>query len=292
MPLPPLAAIRVFEAAARHANFTKAAEELGMTQAAVSYQIKLLEDLLGMPVFLRQNRRVTLTRAGRQLAGPTTEAFDLLRTAYAAPDDDMTLTISTLVTLASNWLAPRIGRFQMTHPKIAVRMSTEAHSVDFRSEEFDVAIRYGDGQWPGLRAHEVIPVAFTPMVSPALMAEYGPLEGPKDLMRLPFIDPEDPNIAIWLEDAGIGIRPAKADAKIMIGAQTGEAAAAVAGHGVAFLNPAFFRTELDTGRLIQPFDQISRDGKSYWLVYPENRRRNPKIVAFRKWLLAEAAADA
>ncbi len=262
-----------------------------MTQAAISYQIKLLEDVLGTPVFLRQNRRVTLTRAGRRLAGPTTEAFDLLRDAYTAPDDDMTLTISTLVTLASNWLAPRIGRFQMSHPRIAVRMSTEAHSVDFKSEEFDVAIRYGDGQWPGLRAHEVMPVAFTPMISPTLLEQYGPLCSPADLMRLPFIDPADRNIAYWLDEAGISDRPAKANAQIMIGAQTGEAAAAIAGHGVAFLNPAFFRTELETGRLIQPFDQVSTDGKSYWLVYPESRRHNLKIVAFRKWVLAEAAAD-
>ncbi len=262
-----------------------------MTQAAISYQIKLLEDVLGTPVFLRQNRRVTLTHAGRRLAGPTTEAFDLLRDAYTAPDDDMTLTISTLVTLASNWLAPRIGRFQMSHPRIAVRMSTEAHSVDFKSEEFDVAIRYGDGQWPGLRAHEVMPVAFTPMISPTLLEQYGPLHDPAELMRLPFIDPADRNIAYWLDEAGISDRPAKANAQIMIGAQTGEAAAAIAGHGVAFLNPAFFRTELETRRLIQPFDQVSTDGKSYWLVYPESRRHNLKIVAFRKWVLAEAAAD-
>lgn len=233
MSLPPLAAIRVFEAAARHANFTNAAAELGMTQAAVSYQIRLLEDVLGTPLFLRHNRRVSLTDTGQRLAGPTTEAFDLLRDAYAAPEGDITLSISTLVTLASNWLAPRIGHFQMQHPHIAVRMSTEAHNVNFKAEAFDVAIRYGDGNWPDLRAHLILPTAFTPMISPVLLDQHGPVRTPRDLLRLPFIDPTDPNIPIWLDDAGVSDRPTARHAQVLIGAQTGEAAAATAGQGVA-----------------------------------------------------------
>jgi LysR family glycine cleavage system transcriptional activator len=261
-----------------------------MTQAAVSYQVKLLEDVLGSALFLRHNRRVSLTETGQRLAAPTTEAFDLLRDAYSAPDSSMTLSISTLVTVASNWLAPRIGHFQMQHPNIAVRMSTEAHSINFKSEAIDLAIRYGDGNWPDLRAHLLMPTAFTPVVSPALLERYGVLETPADLLALPFIDPTDPNLSIWLDEAGISERPKIKNAKVMIGAQTGEAAAAIAGRGIALLNPAFFQVELETGRLVQPFPQVSTNGNGYWLAYPESRRNSPKIAAFRKWVLVEAKA--
>ena len=152
--LPPLAAIRAFEAAARTLNFTKAAEELGMTQAAVSYQIKLLEERLGELLFLRRPRKLVLTEAGDRLAPRTSEAFDILREAYGrfAKDGPATLTISTTHTFASHWLAPRLGTFQLRYPQIAARLETSERIVDFASEEVDVGIRSGLGGWPGLRA--------------------------------------------------------------------------------------------------------------------------------------------
>ncbi|HET8613002.1 MAG TPA: LysR family transcriptional regulator, partial [Sphingomonas sp.] len=141
--LPPLAAVRVFEAAARHENFTAAAAELGMTQAAVSYQIKLLEERLGVPLFVRDKRRVALTDAGRRAAAPVGRAFDTIDAAFARlrAEDEMMLTVSTSLTFANTWLAWRLGGFQMAHPDMAVRLSVSDALADFVTDDVDVAIR-------------------------------------------------------------------------------------------------------------------------------------------------------
>src|SRR5689334_20848898 len=153
--LPPLAAVRVFEATARHLSFTRAAAELGMTQAAVSYQIKLLEERIGVPLFLRRPRQVALTEAGQRFAPQVTEAFALLADAYAAVRGiaEGTLVISTIQTFASNWLARHLGSFHLLHPSLAVRLETQSRMVDFAREEIDVGIRSGGGKWPGLVVH-------------------------------------------------------------------------------------------------------------------------------------------
>lgn len=141
--LPPLAALRVFDSVARQMSFTAAARELGMTQAGVSHHIRLLEDRLGSPLFLRKPGGIELTSFGARVADPTREAFDLLRAAYAPAREADRLAISTLATLAGNWLSQRLGRFQMDHPGIALRLDTSDHPVDFAREDIDVAIRMG-----------------------------------------------------------------------------------------------------------------------------------------------------
>src|ERR1700712_475959 len=163
--LPPLAAVRVFEAAARHENFTSAAAELGMTQAAVSYQVKLLEERLGPPLFRREKRRVVLTDAGRRAGPSITRAFDAIDSAFGAirAEDEAVLTISTSNTFANTWLAWRLGSFQMAHPDMAVRLLTSDAISDFASDDVDVAIRSGLGGWDGLVADEILPIDFTPM---------------------------------------------------------------------------------------------------------------------------------
>ena len=168
--LPPLAAIRAFEAAARNASFTRAAEELGMTQAAVSYQIKVLEERVGVPLFLRRPRQVALTEAGQRLAPAVAEAFALLSEAYVSvrAGAEGMLVISTVQTFGSNWLARHLGSFQIAHPSIAVRLDTKSHMVDFSREEIDVGIRSGGGKWQGLAVHMLFRVDFTPMLSPQL----------------------------------------------------------------------------------------------------------------------------
>src|SRR5699024_7332062 len=140
-------AIRVFESAARHLSFTAAAAELGMTQAGVSYQVRVLEDRLGATLFLRRPKGLELTATGRRLARPTRDAFDLLRGAYRPARALDTLSISTLATFAGNWLSERLGRFQIDHPGLAMRLDSSDHLVDFAREDIDVAIRYGAGQW-------------------------------------------------------------------------------------------------------------------------------------------------
>ena len=171
--LPPLSAIRAFEAAARHGSFTKAAEELGMTQAAVSYQVKLLEDRVGAPLFLRQARKVVLSEAGKRLAPSVSEAFQRLEAGFAAMREtsDGVLSVTAVHTFATNWLVPRMGAFQVAHPEIAVRLEVSARTVDFGREDFDVGIRGGKGSWPGVKAHELFPMRFTPLCSPDLLVE-------------------------------------------------------------------------------------------------------------------------
>jgi LysR family glycine cleavage system transcriptional activator len=289
--LPPLAAIRVFESAARHLSFTKAAEELGMTQAAVSYQIKVLEDRIGVPLFLRRPRQVVLTEAGQRFAPQVSQAFALIGEAYAALRNaaDGTLVISTLQTFASNWLARRLGSFQMKNPSLAVRLHTDGRMVDFSREEVDIGIRSGGGNWPGLVRHLLFRAEFTPMLSPGLLESIGGANEPADLLRLPILDPRDPWWEAWFTAAGVRDTGLSQRTGTSMGSQASEANAAIAGQGVAILTPAFVATELAEGRLIQPFDLVSDDGHSYWLVYPEARRNVPKIRAFRDWLLAEVA---
>ena len=286
--LPPLSAIRAFEAAARHCSFTKAAAELGMTQAAVSYQIKVLEDRIGAPLFLRRPRQISLTETGRQLAPSVSEAFELLSAAYqtAKHGAQGTLVINSVQTFAAQWLALHMGSFQIAHPALAVRLQTSTTLVDFGRDDVDVVIRAGMGNWPGLISHLLMPAAFTPMISPALAASIGGITEPADLMRLPIIDPSDPWWPKWLQAAGVSSDWLPKHPQSQLCAQTFEASAAMAGRGVALLTPAFYRPEIESGRLMQPFDIVCDDGHGYWLAYPEARRNSPKIRVFRDWILA------
>ncbi|MDG4894504.1 MULTISPECIES: transcriptional regulator GcvA [unclassified Mesorhizobium] len=290
-PLPPLQAIRVFEAVARHLSFTKAAQELGMTQAAASYQIKVLEERVGAPLFLRRPKQIELTEPGQRLAPAVSEAFSILGQAYAAARGgaDGLLCVTTVLTFASNWLAQHLGSFQLAHPALAVRLDTSARLTDFAREDVDLAIRSGAGKWPGLEAHKLLDADFTPMLSPKLAASIGGVKEPADLLRLPILDPGDIWWSQWFEAAGVtGHDLAKRPGSSM-GAQAYEANAAMAGHGVAILTRALFKNEIADGRLIQPFDLVGDDGHAYWLVYPTARRNVPKIRAFRDWILAEIA---
>lgn len=290
-PLPPLQAIRVFEAVARHLSFTKAAQELGMTQAAASYQIKLLEERIGAPLFLRRPKQIELTGPGQRLAPAVSEAFSILGQAYAAARGgaDGLLCVTTVLTFASNWLAQHLGAFQIAHPALAVRLDTSSRLTDFAREDVDIAIRSGGGKWPGLEAHKLLDADFTPMLSPKLAASIGGVKEPADLLRLPILDPGDVWWSQWFEAAGVtGHDLAKRPGSSM-GAQAYEANAAMAGHGVAILTRALFKNEIADGRLIQPFDLVGDDGHAYWLVYPTARRNVPKIRAFRDWILAEIA---
>ncbi|WP_134724850.1 LysR substrate-binding domain-containing protein [Paracoccus luteus] len=288
--LPPLAAVRVFESAARHLSFTAAAAELGMTQAGVSYQIRLLEERLGGALFLRRPR-LALTDQGARLAAPTQAAFAQLRDAWHQTPAQETLSITTLPTFATNWLSQRLGLFQLHNPGLAVRLDSSERIVDFAREDFDVAIRYGGGDWPGLESHHLFDITLTPMLSPALLAQHGPLARPADIVPLPWLDPTDPCWAQWLAAAGVAHAPCPPRPGLTLGTQIHEARAAMAGTGVAMLTPRFFRTELATGALVQPFDIVARNGKAYWLAYPPARRNRPVIRRLRRFLAEQVAAD-
>ncbi|WP_420471617.1 MULTISPECIES: LysR substrate-binding domain-containing protein [unclassified Brevundimonas] len=286
----PLASIRVFEAAARLRSFTRAAEELGMTQAAVSWQIKALEGRLGQSLFRRLPREVQPTEAGERLSSAATESITLLRRAISdlTEADEHILSITTLATLASQWLAPHLGAFQLSNPGLAVRLDTNPALLDLSREGFDVGIRSGHGEWPGLESQLFMPSIFTPLCSPA-MAERLNLKAPCDLLEAPRIGMEK-EWAEWFAVAGLseGRRPA---IRLTADYQVLEVAAALGDQGVALGSPILFARELRAGLLVRPFRQTVSFHTGYYLVWPEGRRRSPKIRRFREWLVSVADAD-
>jgi len=287
----PLSAVRVFEAAARLKSFTRAAEELGISQAAVSWQVKALERRLDQTLFLRLPREVVLTPPGERLSRAATEAVNLLRAAVADLTEagEGVLSITTLQTVAMQWLAPRIGAFQVAHPKLAVRLESSAGLADLMRENIDVAVRSGDGDWPGLETHFLFPSIQTPLCTAEMRERLGGLGRPEDLLDAPRIGIAEEWTA-WFRAAGVAMpEAAHAEPRLAADTQTLEVASAMSGQGVALGSPIFFATDIAAGRLVRPFEVVMRLGGGFWLAYPEDRRRSPKIAAFRDWILAEAA---
>jgi LysR family glycine cleavage system transcriptional activator len=266
-----------------------------MTQAAVSYQVKSLEERLGAPLFVRERGRVRLTPLGGRLLPSLTGAFDAIEAAFAShrQEDEALLTVTTTHTFANTWLAWRLGAFQMEHPDLAVRMTTSNEVIDLRSGEADIAIRAGRGGWEGLEHYELFASAFTPMASPACVAEaerkLGRKLEPSDLPRQNRIGPSDEWWQQWFEDNGV---PADdsilRQAGIRLDNQANVGHAAMAGQGFALLTPLLWKGDVAAGRLVVPFpERVSTRGWAYWLVYPSERRTIPKVKRFREWLIAE-----
>lgn len=291
-------AIRAFEAAARHESFTAAAAELGLTQAAVSYQVKSLEDRLGAPLFVRERGRARLTPLGARLLPTLSQAFDSIEAAFAShrAEDESLLTITTTHTFANTWLAWRLGAFQMAHPDLAVRLVTGNEIVDLRAGDADVAVRGGRGDWPGLDSHKLFESDFTPAASPECIAaeerKLGRSLEPRDLPNAHLINPGDQWWQQWFADNGVAAdetmlrRPG-----VRLDNQANEGHAAMAGQGFALLTPFLWEGDVAAGRLTIPFpERISSRGWAYWFVCPPERRMVPKVKRFREWLLAEMAS--
>lgn len=291
--LPPLTAIRAFEAAARLGSFTQAATELGLTQAAISYQVKQLEDRVGAPLFLRQARKVVLSEAGKRLAPAVAEAFQRLALAFDAlkNNDENVLSVTAVTTFCTNWLVPRLGTFQMAYPNIAVRLDMSTRWVDFAREEFDLGIRSGNGAWPGLIAHKLLPLELAVFASPNFLSNVGPIATPEDLLQLTLLDWTDNAWRVWFKAVGIDDPQPTSKPNIMAPTQHILGNAAMAGQGVALLTPAFFRAEIANGRLVQILPMTAREPVDYWLVYPQDRANQRKIRAFRDWLLKQVQAE-
>jgi LysR family glycine cleavage system transcriptional activator len=287
--LPPLPAIRVFEAAASLRNFTRAAEELGMTQAAVSYQIKLLEERVGAPLFIRKARQVMLTETGAALAVQATQAFSLLSEAYQSARGGAAgkLSISTMQTFASNWLSERLGLFQQAHPDITVTLDTSSRLIDLTKEDLDIGIRAGKGEWPGLTAHFLFKGDYTPMLSPRLAESVGGIREPADLYKVPLLGHTDPWWTVWFKAAGSEYRRELVRPGPMLGAQFYEAVSAIAGQGAAILTSSLYQSHIADGRLVRPFATAGSDGQDFFLVYATSRRNMPKIKLFREWMLEQ-----
>ncbi|MFM2042666.1 MAG: hypothetical protein RLY86_1242 [Pseudomonadota bacterium] len=296
--LPPLTALRSFEAAARHLSFTKAADELAVTQAAVSYQIRQLEDHLGQSVFTRHTRRLELTPAGEDLRAAVADALARIRAAVdrlAARRNDKVLAITTLPTFAGQWLVPRLGHFQYLRPDIAVRLDSSTRLTDMARGEFDVAIRSGKGDWPDVVAERLIAFTVTPALSPLAAARIGGVREPADLLRLPALDSQHPDDRRlwreWFRLAGMEVENLPPGPQFDMHVITGTAAAS--GQGVALVCPAFFAADIAAGRLVLPFpDRLLTTDWDYWLVYAPHRANEPAIRAFRDWITGEVSACA
>ncbi|MBI1244891.1 MAG: transcriptional regulator GcvA [Alphaproteobacteria bacterium] len=288
--LPPLNALRAFEAAARHLSLTKAAEELGVTQAAVSHQVKGLEDALGVKLFNRLTRALALTPAGASLAPELEGAFVRIASAVERArerDTAGTVRLSLLTTIALTFLVPRLGRFAAKHPAIELRLETSARLVDFTREPIDAAIRYGDGHYPGVHADRLFDDVLTPLCAPSLAKK---IRKPADVMDHPLLDD---NIVYdewktWCAAAGVGPCPARRRAATFDSTRVA-VEAAMEGMGIAIGAPFLFAAQIASGRLVQPLPIVTPSGRAYWFVCRRQDIERPTIRALRDWLMEETA---
>ncbi len=291
--LPSLNALRAFEAAARHLSFTRAAEELHVTQAAISHQVKALEEHLGRKLFRRLNRALLLTDDGQAYLPSVSRAFTLLNDATSdllttqAPGP---LTVSALPSFAARWLVPRLGRFRQIRPDIDLRIDPSAALSDFAGGDVDVGIRYGRGKYPGMRADWLMTEDIFPVCSPALLEGPHPLQDPGDLEHQVLLhDDGHGDWRTWLLAAGADRvdatrGPIFTDSSMLI-------QAAMAAQGVALARGVLAADELAAGRLVRPFTLSLPTEYAYYLVCPINSAEQPKIAAFRDWLLGEARRE-
>jgi LysR family glycine cleavage system transcriptional activator len=291
--LPSLNGLRAFEAAARHLSFTRAAAELNVTQTAISHQIRRLEEQLGLRLFVRRQRNLLLTREAQQYLPAVRAAFTDLRLAtdrLLRADGKMVLTVSCLPSLAAKWLVPRLAGFQAGHPDIEVRIATSTNLADFRREEADLAIRYGNGRWPGLRADWLMAEDVFPVCSPALLAGDRPLGQPQDLVhhRLLHVNLYPDEWRLWLTAAGL---PSEFAAGPGLTFDLGLMAlqAAIDGLGVALGRTPFVEADIAAGRLAAPFNLVLPSKAGFYVVMPERTADTPKIAQFRDWLIASAS---
>jgi LysR family glycine cleavage system transcriptional activator len=294
----PLNALRAFEAAARHLSFTRAAEELHVTPAAISHQIKGLEDYFGAPLFRRLTRALLLTDEGQRALPLLRDGFDRLAEASArlsAPADDTLLTVSAAPSIAAKWLVTRLERFRIAHPDIDVRLDTTDRLTDFTRDAVDLAIRYGSGRYPDLHVEPLFGTTVFPVCSPALAAGPPPLQSPEDLARHTLLhvdwaaqDETWPNWKMWLLAAGATDIDATRGPRfndVAMSTQT-----AVDGHGIALTSDILAADDLAAGKLVRPFELSVSMDFGYFIVCPKENAGNRKVAAFRAWLLSEAAA--
>lgn len=291
--LPPLNALKSFEAAARHESFTRAAEELCVTQGAVSQQVKVLEAELGFKLFSRERQRLVITEAGRDYLVVIRDALDRIAVGterLVQRQNAGALTVSTSSDFAAKWLVHRLGRFCDVHPCIDLRISATMHQVDFAREDVDVAVRRGNGDWPGLHVERLCAEQLFPVCSPSLIAG-GRIAEPADLLNFPILHTEDHNAwSRWLETAGLC--PSKLAHGPVLNSASMLIDAAVEGHGVALARTTLAAWDLINGRLVKPFNVSLPLSRAYWIVSPKATAMLPKISAFRSWMLEEAADDA
>jgi LysR family glycine cleavage system transcriptional activator len=291
--LPTLNALKAFEAAARHESFTRAAEELFVTQGAVSHQVKALEAELGLKLFNRERQRLVITEAGKAYLVVVRDAFDRIADGterLLQRQRGGVLAVSTSPNFAAKWLVHRLGRFAEAHPGIDLSVNASRQHVDFAREDIDVAIRHGDAGTAGLHVTRLCAEEIFPVCSPKLLTGGKPLRNPLDLARFTLLHVGNrKSWGDWLEFAGVkDVDPSR-------GPVVNEASmaidAAVDGQGVVLARSALAAWDLVGGHLVRPFTLAMPAPFAYWIVCPKVNAKLPKIVAFTEWLLAQAAED-
>jgi len=309
---PPLNALRAFEAAARHASFKVAAQELHVTPGAVSHQVKLLEDYLGVPLFRRLTRALELTTEAHAMLPKVREGLDALHAAVErvrSREDMLSLTVVTPPNFAARWLVPRLARFTTAHPNIEMHLASRQAMVDGRENEQPLVseadtradspvamVRFGSGHYPGSHVDEVFSAVYVPVCSPQLLKGSHPLRKPEDLRHHTLLHDDTvieegarPSWNDWLQSVGV------TDIDATRGPHFSDAAlamdAAIEGLGVTLAIRSLVIPEIEAGRLVVPFDIAARTGYAYFLVTPEAATESRAIGAFREWLLDEAKEE-
>ena len=292
--LPSLNGLKAFEAAARHESFTRAAEELCVTQGAISHQVKALETELGLKLFIRERQRLVITEAGRSYLEVVRDALDRIASGterLLQRQNSGLLTVSTSPNFAAKWLVHRLGRFAEAHPGIDLRISAALHHIDFARDDIDMAIRHSDGQGNGLHVTRLCAETLIAVCSPTLLSGRNALRKPADLARHTLLHINDrSDWARWLEAAGA--KNVDATRGPILNQASMALDAAVDGQGVALGRSALAAWDLMAGRLVRPFELSLPVPYAYWIVCPKATAKLPKITLFRDWLLAEAAEDA
>ena len=291
---PPPAALRAFESAARHLSYTRAADELHITQSAISHQIRHIEEMWDLKLFSRQGRTLVLTEAGQALAPIVRDFVNRLRhklEELKSGEDRVSLRVSLLQSFAFKWLVPRLGQFSQVCPHINVWISTTEDLIDLSVDEVDVGIRLGHGGWPGLYQVPILREYVFPVCSPRFLKRLKPPESPKDLLRYPLIYRKSHDICPrwrdWFKDAGVEIKSLPKGSQFPDTSMTVQAA--IDDFGIALARSAHVQDDLASGRLVKLFDVYSRSTVAYYFVCRKGREEEPNIKAFHDWVLEKAA---
>jgi LysR family glycine cleavage system transcriptional activator len=295
--LPPLNSLRTFECAGRHLSFSKAADELNVTPGAISQQIRTLEEFLEIKLFKRRNRSIVLTESGQLFLPLLSEGFTSITEAVDAvrrSQFDEPLTISAAPSFTSKWLIPRLCKFQALHPEIDVRIDASSRLVDFVHEDIDVGVRFGTGEFPELDPVYLFSFDLIPVCSPGLTTEGRGLRELSDIRNHTLLhsddtgfDPSWPDWAMWLATAGVD----DIDPNRGIYFNQGEMLieAAIEGQGIGLVPSVMAAGDIESGRLVQPFETRLPVRLSYHLVTSRQKACSPKVIAFREWILDESA---
>jgi LysR family glycine cleavage system transcriptional activator len=288
--LPPPIALRSFEAAARNLSFTRAASELNVTQAAISHQVKLLEQNLGVPLFVRLTRKILLTTEGQSLYSVVNESFNSIAEVSESlrrGTEDEILNVSLTPYFSAKWLTVRLSRFWASHPKIDLRLHHTAQPGNFEQNEIDIAISWGQDDWSGLDTRLLLSARVVPVCSPGLITRDRPLNSIDDLYQYTLLHENDYSLwTLWLKRSGVK------DVNLRRGSTMDDAnvilQAAIDGQGIALGADLLLQDELASGKLIMPFDPTLSMKYAYYIVYQAGALERPKINAFYQWLLQES----